>query len=366
MTHKCDERCRPHQCQPLGNATIRKIHYILSGAYRRAARWRWVAMSPMNQAEPPAVPPPDPQPPTPKKPPASSARRSGLTRVGNARLADDGHRCPSWRTLRFALAVHRPRPIACHNRRRRSRRTGARPRRRTPRPTSAGTSLSTPAPLRRSPSTTRDGRPDAPSWESSVAGRIRILAGPGWPHELKAVVGDAAVRPDGSPARHRHAPAQPPPLLRHRAHCRRSRRSNRCRPARHGGGGTTTLRVYAAWVAEADQRAAQGLAARLPAMPAPSLNERSSERRPSRGARTKRWPPALGPGSSAGNPRWGLLPSGKQLGAEFGVATATAQRAVALLQAWGLVEVSRGRRAIVRPRPAESRAEVRRRLIPGL
>ena len=31
----------------------------------------------------------------------------------------------------------------------------------------------------------------------------------------------------------------------------------------HGGGGATTLRVYAAWVGESDQRAAQLLADRL-------------------------------------------------------------------------------------------------------
>lgn len=31
----------------------------------------------------------------------------------------------------------------------------------------------------------------------------------------------------------------------------------------HGGGGTTTLRTYTAWVAEADQRAAAGLVARM-------------------------------------------------------------------------------------------------------
>jgi integrase len=31
----------------------------------------------------------------------------------------------------------------------------------------------------------------------------------------------------------------------------------------HGGGGTTTLRVYAAWVSEADQRAATALGSRL-------------------------------------------------------------------------------------------------------
>ena len=35
----------------------------------------------------------------------------------------------------------------------------------------------------------------------------------------------------------------------------------------HGGGGTTTLRTYAAWVAEADQRAAGALDEHMPALP---------------------------------------------------------------------------------------------------
>jgi integrase len=35
----------------------------------------------------------------------------------------------------------------------------------------------------------------------------------------------------------------------------------------HAGGGATTLRVYAAWVSEADQRAAASLAARMPKRP---------------------------------------------------------------------------------------------------
>jgi integrase len=39
----------------------------------------------------------------------------------------------------------------------------------------------------------------------------------------------------------------------------------------HGGGGATTLRVYSAWVAEADQRAAASLAARLPQLPRPDI-----------------------------------------------------------------------------------------------
>jgi hypothetical protein len=38
----------------------------------------------------------------------------------------------------------------------------------------------------------------------------------------------------------------------------------------HSGGGVTTPRVYAAWLAEADQRASAGLAARMPVRPAAS------------------------------------------------------------------------------------------------
>jgi len=41
------------------------MHFILSGAYKRAVRWRWVAVSPVAQAEPPAAAKPNPQPPTP-------------------------------------------------------------------------------------------------------------------------------------------------------------------------------------------------------------------------------------------------------------------------------------------------------------
>lgn len=35
----------------------------------------------------------------------------------------------------------------------------------------------------------------------------------------------------------------------------------------HGGGGTATLRVYAAWLSEADQRAANVLEPRMPTRP---------------------------------------------------------------------------------------------------
>jgi len=62
--HECDTRCRPHQCRPLGAATIRQIHFILSGALKRAVRWRWLSTNPIVQAEPPPAPKPNPQPST--------------------------------------------------------------------------------------------------------------------------------------------------------------------------------------------------------------------------------------------------------------------------------------------------------------
>jgi integrase len=45
----------------------------------------------------------------------------------------------------------------------------------------------------------------------------------------------------------------------------------------HGGGGATTLRVYAAWVAESDQRAATALGSRLQ-RPSPSDAQSTKER----------------------------------------------------------------------------------------
>lgn len=52
----------------------------------------------------------------------------------------------------------------------------------------------------------------------------------------------------------------------------------------HSGGGVTTLRVYAAWVSEADQRAASGLGSRMPEWPG---SEMERVRRDPRSARER-------------------------------------------------------------------------------
>ena len=38
--HECDQRCGPHVCRPLSASSIRQIHHVLSGAFKRAVRWR--------------------------------------------------------------------------------------------------------------------------------------------------------------------------------------------------------------------------------------------------------------------------------------------------------------------------------------
>jgi integrase len=62
--HECDDRCGPHRCKPLSDTVVRHIHFVLSGAYKRAVRWRWVAVNPLAQAGPPPMPKPNPRPPS--------------------------------------------------------------------------------------------------------------------------------------------------------------------------------------------------------------------------------------------------------------------------------------------------------------
>jgi integrase len=82
--HVCDERCRPHECKPLSATTIRHIHFVLSGAYAKGVRWRWVSVNPVTLASPPAARKPEPRP--------STAEQA-------ARLLNEAWRDPDWGTL---------------------------------------------------------------------------------------------------------------------------------------------------------------------------------------------------------------------------------------------------------------------------
>ncbi len=71
--HDCTEagcvvkECLPHECKPLGNATISKIHFILSGVFAAAVRWEWIDSNPADVAKKPRHPTPQPEPPTPEQ-----------------------------------------------------------------------------------------------------------------------------------------------------------------------------------------------------------------------------------------------------------------------------------------------------------
>jgi integrase len=67
---RCREHCARkhtagHVCRPLHPSTVRKIHCVLSAAFRRAVRWGWIDRSPTGEATAPAQPHPEPRPPTP-------------------------------------------------------------------------------------------------------------------------------------------------------------------------------------------------------------------------------------------------------------------------------------------------------------
>jgi integrase len=60
----CGRACRQHVCRGLADSSVRQVHWILSGALDRAVRWGWIAVNPAQQAQPPALPRPDPRPPS--------------------------------------------------------------------------------------------------------------------------------------------------------------------------------------------------------------------------------------------------------------------------------------------------------------
>lgn len=64
VEHLCDKRCKPHQCRPLAAATIRTLHAILSGTLQMSLRYGWITVNPLDQVVKPRVRRPQPQPPT--------------------------------------------------------------------------------------------------------------------------------------------------------------------------------------------------------------------------------------------------------------------------------------------------------------
>jgi integrase len=351
--HQCDERCKPHQCRPLSNGSIRYIHFVLSGALKRAVRWRWIATTPIAQADPPPQPKPNPQPPTVEQ--AAQILNEAwqdpdwamlvwLTMVTGFRR---GELCAiRWRHLDLEAGVLTvERSIGQRSGRTGEKDTKTHQHRRIALDTETLSLLSE----------HRD------RCEERAAALGLTLIDDAFVFSL-AVDGSVHLKPDSVSQRYarlarRLGISTTIHKLRHYSATELISAGVDVRTVAgrlgHGGGGTTTLKVYAAWVSESDQRAATSLFSRLPARPdaqTPGGGANDGDALYPRIAAELRAQIASGE-----LPIGAQLPTHKQLAEQHGISVSTAHRVTALLHSEGLVEVSRGRRAtVVRDSPVNA------------
>lgn len=56
--------CKPHACKPMGESSVRQIHAIITGALDMAVRYEWISTNPAETAKKPKQKAPQPKPPT--------------------------------------------------------------------------------------------------------------------------------------------------------------------------------------------------------------------------------------------------------------------------------------------------------------
>ena len=263
--HECDERCRPHVCTPLAASSIRQCHAVLSSAFAAAVRWGWIAFNPMEAAQKPRPPAPTPDPPSPEDAArivaaawdedddwgmlvwltlVTGARRGELLalRWENVDLAG------GVLTIRHSLSERggaaRVKDTKTHQMRRIS-------------VDEATVELLTDHKKRTTRSCDAIDAPlDEDAFVFSYAPDNRRPCSPsGVTHRYERMVRKLGIRTRLHSMRHYSATE----LLSSGVDLRTV-----AGRLGHGSGGAVTLRVYAAWVAQADQEAARKLAARLP------------------------------------------------------------------------------------------------------
>lgn len=345
--HICDERCRPHVCRPLANSSVRQILFVLSGAYDKAVRWRWVALNPVTLAGKPAAPKPDPQPPSVEE---------------AARIISEAWRDPDWGTMLWLTMVTGSRrgelcALRWHH-------------------INLDSGVVT---VRRAIGET-DGELEEKDTKSHQQRRVTIdpqtvaILTEHWDRWVARAAAleltlsrDAFVfsnAPDGSEPLKPGSVTQRYSRLADRLNIDTHLHSLRHYSATeliaagvdvrtvagrlgHGGGGVTTLRVYAAWLAEVDQRAAASLLARMPDRPRPETDPVQRAKTDPRTPAERLAADLRGRIVSGEYPVGSELPPMSQLAKDNELVVSTVHRAVALLKGWGLVEAARGRRARV-------------------
>jgi integrase/DNA-binding transcriptional regulator YhcF (GntR family) len=363
--HECTERCKPHLCKPLATSSIRQVHFCLSGALTRAVRWRWIAVNPLTQAEPPKAVKPNPDPPTSEQ---------------AAAIINEAFKDPAWGMLVWLAMT-----------------TGAR------RGELCALRLDL-TDLRQAVLSikTSIGQDGAATWEKDTKThqQRRIALDEATVTLLRAYRDrcaadaqdlDVKIAPHGrlfSPEPD-HGTWIKPSTVTQRYHrmCTRLGWDMHLHQLRHysateliaagvdvrtvagrlghGGGGSTTLRVYSAWVSEADQRAAGTIKGRMPEIPIDldALATPTAERIPQpdeQGAPYQRIAADLRGAITCGAFQPGdHLPTIKDIADRYSVSVGTAHRALDLLTASNLIAVSQGRRATVARHDAEQGASTK-------
>jgi integrase len=354
--HECDDKCRLHKCKPLTNGTIRKIHWCLSGAFKNAIRWKWITVNPLDQAEAPKGPTSNPKPPTPEEAAAivneafkdlrwgmyvwlamtTGARRGELCalrwdrlELDNAALwirtsiAQDGQQ-----TWEKDTKTHQQRRIALD-----AETVGLLRAYRQHCETEAAITGTL-----RTDGFVFSPEIDHAAWlkPSTVSQRYRRMCKKlGWNMHLHQLRHYSATELISSGVDARTVAGR----------------------LGHGGGGATTLRVYSAWVAEADQKAAGKFTGRMPKAPiaidpagtAHSTLEPEAENPYQKIAADLRGAIVAGV-LRIGDP----LPPVAELANRYHVSVGTAHRAITELKNGGLVSTRRGKRAVVIPPEANS------------
>ncbi|MGW5745000.1 tyrosine-type recombinase/integrase [Amycolatopsis sp. NPDC003861] len=354
--HECDARCRKHQCKGLANNTVRKIHAILSGAYTMAmAEWEWWSVNPIDGLAPPSFEKTDPVPPS--------------TTEAAAIVNEAFRRELAWGVLIFVGMIsgaRRGEVVAL--------------RRRHHDPIKKVLYLREAiAQLDETNELLEKGIKNEIARHIVLDDASNQLLIDYWA-TLDTAAAEAGHDLDDDAFFFSLVPDHSTPL-RPRSVTQRYRRMTRAMGLDtqlkclrhfnateliaagvdirtvagrlgHGGGGSTTLRFYAAWASEAHQRAAGDLAARLPELPAvldqveraKTAPEAPFERVASR-VRSRILVGDLPDGSVA--------PSIKEIADTYEVSIGTAHRAAGLLRQWGLMSAGgRGKRPLIlRPDP---------------
>ena len=353
--HTCDDRCRRHECTPLSASAVRQIHAILSSACKRAVRWNWISTNPLDNAEPPAATRPNPRPPTTEQAAriCTAAWKDPdwgmLVWLAMMTGARRGELCAlTWDRVDFAAGILWIRTsIAQDAGRTWEKDTKSHQQRRIAldaqtldllrlylercraRAAALGIELADDARL-----FSRD--PDGQTWllPDSVSQRYeRMCRRLGWDMNIHQLRHYSATELVAAGVDLRTIAGR----------------------LGHGGGGVTTLRVYSAWVPEADSRAANTLGTRLPVPPA--LGDAPAASVPAAEPPEDTSPYRRIAGDLLGAIGCGALREGDQiptlaaLAEKYDVAVGTAHRAVALLASSGYVTLQSGRRTVVAKQP---------------